>query len=213
MLNLRWRAILALIGVISSVQPAWSHPHAWIDLRSRVLLNEQGDVRALELAWLFDDYYTVLVAEELGTGSQPTDALLDDIAKRNLANLREFDYFTAIRFDGERQTVDEVTRYETEIHDGRLWMRFEVPLEQPLDPQAGELTFSVYDPSYWIEIVHLEGEPILFSGEGAQDCLGEIAPPNPTMEEVSLASALDVDETAGDGLGELFAETVAVSCS
>lgn len=193
--------------------PAAAHPHAWIDLRSKVVLDDDGKVTALELAWLFDDYYTVLVAEELGTGGQPSDELLHEIAERNLANLRDHDYFTSVTYDGVHQAVGEVTRYETEVHDGRLWMRFEVPLEQPLDPRKGDLTFAVYDPTYWIEIVHLEGEPILFSGEGAENCLGRIRQPNPTMEQVSLAAALDKDETAGDDLGELFAETVVVSCS
>ena len=154
----------------------------------------------------------MLVAEELGLDGQPGEDYLNDIAERNLANLRDYDYFTRVTYDGERQAVADVTRYETEVHDGRLWMQFELPLETPLDPRAGELTFAVYDPTYWIEILHLEGEPILFSGEGADRCLGEIRQPNPTMEQVTLAAALDKDETAGDGLGELFAETVAVSC-
>jgi ABC-type uncharacterized transport system substrate-binding protein len=209
----RWTIVCALVGFAVLVQPALGHPHAWIDLRSRVLLNEQGEVRAFEFAWLFDDYYTVMVAEELGTDGAPTAGYLDEIAQRNLANLRDYDYFTAVTYDGDRQAIGDVTRYETEVHDGRLWMRFELPLERPLDPKAGEVMFSVYDPTYWIEILHLEAEPILFSGEGAERCLGEIVQPSPTMEQVSLASALDRDETAGDGLGELFAEKVVLRCS
>lgn len=208
-----WRSLLMLIGLTAIATGALAHPHAWIDLRSRVLLDDQGRVQGLELAWLFDDYYTVLVAEELGTEGQPTEDYLDEIAKRNLTNLREYDYFTAVTYDGERQAIGDVERYETEVHDGRLWMRFEVPLERPIDPKAGEVTFSVFDPTYWIEILHLEAEPILFTGAGAESCLGEILQPNPTLEQVSLANALDRDETAGDGLGELFAERVVVSCS
>lgn len=212
-MTIRWRMAMPLVGLFVFAQTAFGHPHAWIDLRSRVLLNDQGEIRALELAWWFDDYYTVLVAEELGTGGQPTEEYLDEVAESNLSNLREYDYFTAITYDGERQELGEVTSYLTEVRDGRLWMRFEVPLTTPIDPKAGEVTFSVYDPTYWIEIVHLEGEPILFSGEGGEQCLGEVKQPNPTIEQVSLAAALDQDETAGDGLGELFAETVDVSCS
>ncbi len=209
----RWRYFLMLACLMALVQPASSHPHAWIDLQSRVLLDDDGDIRALELSWLFDDYYTVLVAEELGMDTEPTQKLLDDIARRNLGNLRRYDYFAAVTYDGERQEIGDVNRYETEVRDGRLLMRFEVPLTRPLDPESGEVTFSVYDPTYWIEIVHVEDEPVLFSGEGAERCQSEIIQPNPTLEQVTLANALDRDETAGDGLGELFAETVVVSCS
>lgn len=208
----RWQTLVFSLGWIVFTSSVFAHPHAWIDLRSRVLLDDDGKVYALELVWFFDDYYTVLVAEELGSDGTPSEDYLDEIAKRNLGNLREYDYFTAITYDGERQAIADVTRYETEVHDGRLWMRFEVPLEQPIDPRAGEMTFSVYDPTYWIEILHLEAEPILFSGKGGEECLGEIIQPNPTIEQVTLAGALDQNETAGDGLGELFAEKVLVSC-
>ena len=209
----RWRVLGFVIGLMALAPSVLAHPHAWIDLRSRVLLDDAGRVKAFEFAWLFDDYYTVLVAEELGLGGTPSKEYLDEIASRNLTNLREYDYFTAVTHAGERQAIADVTTYETEVHDGRLWMRFEVPLEEPIDPRAGEVTFSVYDPTYWIEILHLEAEPILFSGTGAEGCLGEIIQPNPTIEQVTLANALDKDETAGEGLGELFAETVKVSCS
>ena len=209
----RWRRVWFLAGLVLFTQAVGAHPHAWIDLRSNVLLDEDGKVHAFELVWLFDDYYTVLVAEELGNGGEPDDDYLNEIAERNLANLRDYNYFTVVTFDGERQAIDDVMRHETEVRDDRLWMRFVVPLVEPLDPRQGELTFSIYDPTYWIEMVHLEGEPIFFSGEGADGCLGKIRQPNPTMEQVSLAAALDQDETAGDGLGELFAETVVVSCS
>jgi ABC-type uncharacterized transport system substrate-binding protein len=209
----RWRVLGFVIGLMALAPSVLAHPHAWIDLRSRVLLDDAGRVKAFEFAWLFDDYYTVLVAEELGLGGTPSKEYLDEIASRNLTNLREYDYFTAVTHAGERQAIADVTTYETEVHDGRLWMRFEVPLEEPIDPRAGEVTFSVYDPTYWIEILHLEAEPILFSGHDAESCIGEIIQPNPTIEQVTLANALDKDETAGEGLGELFAETVKVSCS
>ena len=208
-----WRLVLLLLASFFVTQNALAHPHAWIDLRSRVLLNDEGQVYAFEFEWLFDDYYTVLVAEELGLGQEPTAAYLDQITKRNLTNLQDYDYFTAITYDGERQAVGEVTRYESDLHDGRLWMQFELPLTQPLDPKTGEVSFAVYDPTYWIEILHLEGEPIFFSGEGADQCFGDIIQPNPTLDQVTLAAAIDRDETGGDDLGELFAETVALRCS
>jgi ABC-type uncharacterized transport system substrate-binding protein len=61
-------------------------------------------------------------------------------------------------------------------------------------------------------MLHLEGEPIAFRGPGAERCSAEIVPPNPSFEAVSLASALDRTQTAADGLGALFAESVEVTC-
>ena len=57
-------AILVVCGR-GSVQ---AHPHAWIDPRSKVLLDVAGRVRALELGWIFDDDYTVAIADEVDVG-------------------------------------------------------------------------------------------------------------------------------------------------
>ncbi len=189
-----------------------AHPHAWIDLRSQVLLNDKGFVRALQLDWVFDDYYTVAIAESGQQLDQISSDVWTEIAGRNLRNLTEYNYFTDVKFNSEPVDLGTVTNYEGGLRDGRMWMRFEVPLAEPVDPKAGSLSFSVYDPTYYIEIVHLEDDIIAFDGQGAENCQGEIIQPNPTFEQVSLAAALDVDESAGDGLGELFAETVLVQC-
>ena len=57
----RWRFGWFFACLVLFAETAAAHPHAWIDLRSRVLLNEDGEVHAFEFTWLFDDYYTVPV--------------------------------------------------------------------------------------------------------------------------------------------------------
>lgn len=208
-----WRATIACIAMLLVPVSAIAHPHAWIDLTSRVLLDDEGRVRALQLDWVFDDYYTVAIAE----AGEPIDQVSTDtwssIAERNLSNLAEHDYFTEITYDGEPVKLGVVTRFEGDLRDGRMWMRFEVPLAEPVDPRSGSLSFSVFDPTYYIEIAHLKDDVIAFDGPGTEDCLGEIIQPNPSFEQVSLASALDKDESAGDDIGKLFAETVVLHCS
>jgi len=198
--------------MLSAPISAIAHPHAWIDLQSQVLLDDNGFVRALQFDWVFDDYYTVAIAES----GQPLDQISGDvwteIAGRNLSNLTEYNYFTAVKVDDQAVELGVVSNYEGGLRDGRMWMRFEVPLKEPIDPRNGSLSFSVYDPTYYIEIVHLEDDIIAFDGPSSDSCQGEIVQPNPTFEQVSLAAALDKDESAGDGLGELFAETVLIHC-
>lgn len=190
-----------------------AHPHAWIDLRSQVLLDEQGHVRALRLDWMFDDYYTVAISEDVDSNEQQSDDFWTDLAGRNLSNLEEHGYFTVVKIDGEPVAVGKVEHYKAGLRDHRMWMRFDIPLKEAIDPRAHEVTFAVFDPSYYIEIVHLEDDIIAFDGVGADACAGDIIQPAPTFEQVSLASALDREETAEDGLGELFAETVVLRCS
>ena len=210
---LGWRSVVVALGVTLGAAPVMAHPHAWIDLQSQVLLDDDGLVRALQFDWVFDDYYTVALADAGEVVDQLADDFWQGIAKRNLDNLADHDYFTAVEFDGQAVELGTVSRYDGGLRDGRMWMRFELPLAEPKDPAAGSLSFAVYDPTYYIEIIHAVGAVITFDGAGADRCEGEIIQPNPTLEQVSLAAALDKDESAGDGLGELFAETVQVRCS
>ncbi len=207
------RLLVLATLIISGSASLQAHPHAWIDLRSKVLLDDAGRVRALQLDWIFDDYYTVAIADEVSIGEQVPDEVWTSIAEKNLSNLAEYDYFTAVKVDDARVELGEVSRYEAGLRDGRMWMRFEVPLARPIDPRSEAVSFAIYDPTYYIEIVHIEGDIVTFDGEGGDRCVGDILQPNPTFEQVSLASALDKDESAGDGLGELFAETVVLRCS
>lgn len=208
-----WRLLVLAILVVVGAVSAHAHPHAWIDLRSKVLLDDDGKIRALQLDWFFDDYYTVAIADEIDVADQVPDSFWTEVTAKNLANLAEYDYFTVVEADGAPVALGEVSRYEGGLRDSRMWMRFEVPLAEPIDPRSKAVTFSVYDPTYYIEIVHVEGDVVTFDGRGGDRCLAEIVQPNPTLEQVSLAAALDKDESAGDELGELFAETVVLRCS
>lgn len=208
------RRFLILAAFIAlGVSSAQAHPHAWIDLRSKVLLDETGKVHALQLDWIFDDYYTVAIADEVDVSNQVSDEFWNEIAGKNLANLAAHNYFTVIKADGAPLELGDVSNYEGGLRDGRMWMRFEVPLKEPVDPTSKALSFAIYDPTYYIEIVHLEGDVVTFEGKGGDRCFGDIVQPNPTLDQVSLAASLDQDESGGDGLGELFAETVTMRCS
>ncbi|MEM8948202.1 MAG: DUF1007 family protein [Pseudomonadota bacterium] len=207
------RLLVLAILIFSMSAPALAHPHAWIDLRSKVLLDEAGRMHALQLDWIFDDYYTVAIADEVDLSEQIPDDVWDSIAERNLNNLIDYDYFTVVKADGVAVEFGEVSRYSGGLRDGRMWMQFEVPLIEPIDPRSQAVSFSIYDPTYYIEMIHLKGDVITFDGEGSDRCRGNIRQPNPTFEQVSLAAALDQNESGGDGLGELFAETVILHCS
>lgn len=207
----RWFAVLGLLIAGAAIAPndAQAHPHAWIDLRSTVVLDDQGRIRALEEYWFFDEYYTAYIAEGLSNGDG--SSFLTELARTNLDQLAEYGYFTDVRYDDERIGTGPVEQFETGLRDQRLWLQFELPLAKPLDPRQGKVTFAIYDPTYYIEMLYLEGEPIAFRPIDDR-CSAEIVPPDPSFEAVSLASALDQTQSGGDGLGALFAETVVVSC-
>jgi ABC-type uncharacterized transport system substrate-binding protein len=192
--------------------PAAAHPHAWIDLHSEVMLDDQGEMEGLRLYWVFDEWYTSYIASEFAKSDTPSKEFLMSLAQQNLANLAEYDYFTKVLVDGKKAPIGNVTTFDTGLMSERLWLRFEVPLADRVDPRKSKASYKVYDPTYYIEILHVEDNPVTVKGKGADQCSAKVIDADPTFEAVALASAIDVTQTGDDNLGELFAQTVDVSC-
>lgn len=193
---------------------AHAHPHSWIDLETTLLFNDEGQITGLWVGWLFDDFYSAFTLEETPRNSMGgyNQSSLDALAKQNLKNLSEYSYFTFIHADGKTLPHKEVTKFKTFVDNNRLWMEFTVELETPVDPRTQTIDYAVYDPTYYVEILHAEkGDPIQMVGN-VNGCGYSLKNPEPPAELSLMAAALDQDETAGDGIGVSFAERVVLSC-
>lgn len=207
---------LALAWIVLFAAPAAAHPHAWIDLKSTVLFNDEGEVAGLRVRWTFDEFYTLYAIEDFdkdGDG-EPDDDQLWKLAVVNLESLAEYDYFTYVKVDGVQPAYDKVTEYDTFMEDGRLVLIFTVKLLVPADPRRHAVSYAVYDPTYYIEITHVgqSQEPISFEGPAPEGCSFELQYPDPDEEMTLFAASLDQTQSAGDGLGAVFAEQVLIQC-
>lgn len=214
--NLIVVALGPLVSIMLSPAPAAAHPHAWIDLKTVVLFNEEGQVAGLRLRWVFDEFYTLYAIEEFdkdGDG-QPDDDQLWKLAVVNLESLAEYDYFTFVKVEGVQPAYDQVTEYETYMEDERLVLIFTVKLLVPADPRRHTVSYAVYDPTYYIEITHAarSEEPIRFEGPAPEGCSFELQYPDPNEEIMLFAASLDRTQSASDGLGASFAEQVLIAC-
>jgi ABC-type uncharacterized transport system substrate-binding protein len=202
--------VLALASLTTTSLNA--HPHAWIDLRSTVGLNDEGQIVGIEQQWLFDDFYSVFVMDGADSTAESQKEALRKLAQSNLKNLREYNYFTDVKSGDRKIALGTVSEYESEVRDGRLWMKFIVPFLAPVDASVRPFSFSVYDPTYYIEIAHLEGDLVGFRGPKSNVCSAQIIQPSPTVDMVMLAQALDKDATPDNTFGKMFAERVTVRC-
>ncbi len=202
----------AVLGLVTNQAPVSAHPHVWIDLRSSLVVDSAGRVTAVEQEWLFDDFYSMYVYQAAQGTVRDIAKALRELAGQNLKNLEEYRYFTDLRAGGERVAFAEVTDYDSEVRGNRIWMRFVVPLVQPVNPRTERMQFAVYDPTYYIEVVYAKGAEVGLGALAGQGCTADVREPTPSEDAVNLAASLDRDETAGDTLGELFAEWVDIRC-
>lgn len=213
-LNRAYVSILfGLFATVMAVQTANAHPHAWIDLRSGVILNGDGKIEALTLEWRFDEFYSAFVLEDIARAGEVTDEALQTLVQENMVSLRDYNYFVEAQYDGEPVALGDARDGTMVEKNKRLVMRFVVTLAEPVDPKARDFEYAVYDPSYYVEILHVENDLVTVTGPGAGNCLAMIKSPDPDAEAVGLAASLGKNEQGPPGIGRLFAEVVAVTCT
>lgn len=197
-----------------AAMPAGAHPHSWIDIEVEVLFDGAGRVRALRQGWIFDETYTVYLTSPGGAGRKqaPDAARLAAVAAEMMGNLRAHDYFTRIERGGERLMLATVETHGAEIRDARLIVSFELPLAVPADATAAAVVYSVFDPTYFIEMVHATDRDAVRLVAAPAGCAAKLRPPAPPAELKARAAALDRNQSGGDGLGAEFAEKVSIRC-
>lgn len=213
--GLNFGIIVLVLGLVAGALPqrANAHPHVWIDLRSQLEFDGDGRVTGLEIDWTFDEFYTAFVITEFGGPEAMDEETLTGIGRENLTNLREFDYFTEFLVDGAVQPLAAPETFEMGLEDGKLRLRFSVPLERPVTPREHRINYAVYDPSYFVEILHVDDGHRLPSGTTPKGCRSVLIEPTPTYEARTLADSLDRLDTAPESFGALFAERVRLECS
>ncbi len=206
------RTVAALAAYLAVISVAGAHPHAWIDLRSTVVLNGDGAVAAIRVEWTFDEFYSTFVLEDIARAGEDTKTALRKVNEENLGGLRAFNYFADIRADGERIGLADATDSSLKVYKDRLRMVFTIPLETPVDPRTTLVEYAVFDPSYYIEILHFDENAITIADASSGSCSADLEKPNPDAETISLAASLGQTEIGPDNLGQLFAEVVTVRC-
>lgn len=206
-------SLVLLLAAALLPAAARAHPHAWIDLVVTVRFDDSRRAVALEQEWRFDPLYTVVALQDLGTeaGAANAPERLQAFAAKAIANLREYDYFTRVRSGGAAVDIATVTEFSGSLDGNRLLMTFVTPFSGPVALKE-PMRYAVYDPTYYIEMLHADASGAIRLSTAPPDCVFRLEKPEPDQEIVARAYMLDRTESAGDTLGQHFAEWVTVQC-
>ena len=208
---------LALAG---SAAPALAHPHVWIEMRSDVVFNDQGLITGLNLMWTFDDGYAQMALDGLdGNGDGNYDpSELEPLTRENMASLKDYDYFTVIRFNGEKQALGPPRDAGQIYSNGKLQLHMQVSLQTPLDPTKGSFMAKVYDPDFFIAFDYAGEEPVSVLGAMPKSC-ALVVKPVPSDAELDQTRAMlatkgpDWKPETEEDFGALFAQPVTIQCA
>ena len=199
--------------------PARAHPHVWIEMQSDVVFTEDGRIKGVNLEWTFDDAYARMALEGLdvdGDGLYSQDELAP-LTKVHIESLKDYEFFTVMRANGEQQKIGELTDYGQIWSNNKLTLHLQVPLEKPVDPKAQEFVLKVYDPEFFIAIDYVKDDPVNVLGKMPEVCKLVVKPVptdaglDQTRTILSTKGADWKPENAED-FGALFAQAVSIAC-
>ena len=210
---------LTLATALACCLPAASavaHPHVFVVTAVNVIY-EDGRPAAVELSWIYDEYFSLLLTADLGIDLDG-DLVLTSEEEAILASAvtdwpADFDGDLEVMQDGSVLSLGPKRDHRMEFRDGIVHEIHTRPLPEGL-PDT-DLTVRVYDPNYYT--AYEVAEPVLVTG--AEGCAATVTPPN-LYEAYALVEELLYGRPASDvGPGEKFPEvgvkfaaTITVSC-
>ncbi|MEH6405496.1 MAG: DUF1007 family protein [Sneathiella sp.] len=211
---MRWFLIACCLFVTAPFKQAVAHPHAWADVVVEILFDGAGSVTGLRQTWLFDDFYSAYAAEGMdddGDG-KPDQNKLDEILRVNMENLKEYDYFMRAWQGDKILKLQPVIDMSTRMEGNRMEMTFVTTFSEPVSQPRDHFSYSIFDPTYYIEMLHAETEnPVLLVG-APEGCDYVLVQPNPDPNVVAQATMLGASVRGEAGLGLFFAERVNLTC-
>jgi len=202
-----WLCGAALALLFGAPTALHAHPHAWIDIAVEVRFDHAGRVVALVESWLFDEFYT---ASAVGKGDPMR---IEQMLTRTMTNLQPHGFFTQVQSGQRAIAVKPPSARSAQVQNGRLTLRFDLPLAEAVTPSVAQpLRYQIYDPTYYIEILHKEGADAIRLSAAPAGCTAKRLAPKPDPKAVAAAARLDRGQTGDTGLGRFFAETVEIRC-
>ena len=209
--------LLAGVALSSFTASVEAHPHVWATVRSEVVFGPKDEITGIKHAWTFDEFYSAMAVQGLDTNSDGTYARdeLEPLAKVNVDSLKDFDYFTFVRQEGEDAflPLKGPQDYWVEYDGTALTLHFTLPLEAPLAPGSKGVTLDVYDPSFFVAFGFAEKDPVKIAGT-APGCAAKVAAPDPEEAEDAKALTESFFSQLGpdSNYGSQFAQTATVTC-
>lgn len=191
---------------------AMAHPHAWMDLQTRFLVNEKLQLTGLDLIWHFDDFYSANIIEDMKQKEEPLEKQYQDFARQSIEFMAAENWLTHLELNGKKLTFSNPTVYRTEKQDYHLVLHFVLPLKEPVPLQGNSLSLSIYDSTYYVEMLHHKTSAVSLSDHAADLCDIQLEEPNPPEDISAYAASLDINQQSEKGLGTLFAEKVLLTC-
>ena len=212
--------VLAVLGLIAVSQPALAHPHVFVDTGFEVIFDDQGRATGISISWTYDEYYSLVIAEEKGIDpdydGSATEAESKPLSGFDMGWDADFPGDTYALMGDAELTLSRPKDWTASYTGGKITSTHLRMFDVPVVFGAEPLIIQVYDPSFYTSYA-IVGAPALTGAPKA--CSVEVFEPDMAAADAILQAA--IDEAAGSAgvegdfpaIGKAYSEEARVTCS
>ncbi|HPE60244.1 MAG: DUF1007 family protein [Thiothrix sp.] len=165
--------------------------HFSMDVSTRLLADEAGRLRGLEMRWHYDRALTELILGEQDMSTpEKRDAVMAVLGHGIMADLFDMGYYTLLRANGEPQVFMNAPEYRASLAaDQAIQLDFMLPLRQPLAVGGVTLQLELADPDAGLTLSYRNPARITLDPVLASRCS---SPALTTRQQVLNAHQVDI---------------------
>lgn len=209
--------VVVFLGGLVFCTHLQAHPHNWISLESDFLVDASGQLTGIQQRWEFDPFYSMISIADARNEHGDLASALGVLADTMATNLAEYHYFSHLYKGQNSIALPMPDHQKLRVLDKQgqqiLQLELHFSFASPPVVSGQTLKWQVYDPSYYIAMLHKSSSAAQIVGAGSALCQTHLDQPSPSNELIAYATGLDRNERDTDGLGQHFAETVQITCA
>lgn len=206
------RAAIGCLALLVSPL-AWSHPHSFIAMQTTPVVSDDA-LTGLKMVWTMDEITSADLLYDAGDAA-PASPVWKKLAAEVMANVLAQHYFTEFWHQGKAVKFANLPpSYALSRSGAQAVLTFVLPLAQPQPLQGQTYTFSVFDPTYFVDMSWKNAQALSLPDTLASRCKLTLQTPQPDAALKDFALSLDKADAPPESmdLGRQFAQKVTLSC-
>ena len=122
-------------------------------------------------------FFSTAVIEDAALNPDGQNVGIQKEIDRIIEALEPYNYFTIINFGGKNLTSKLIGDVAWEIVQNRIKMRFTIAVNERVGVTAHSWSYAIFDPTYYIEMLHDEHASIKIVGDAAVKCKSWVEQP------------------------------------
>lgn len=210
----RFNIFITFLTTLSAL-PAFSHPHSFVDLKNKIIV-EGTQLKSFQMEWMLDEITSSELIYEMQT-SKDQEKTRKNITNEMVETAIQNHYFSTL-YDSQNQPIKFTTQPTDtyfQIKDNRVVFYITFHLSKPYELKQNKAQFYTYEPSYYISMEYNHHKDVSISNVA---CKALLVQPQVNNKLRLYASSLDktqspeMPENEGYSLGAQFAQKVEILC-